>query len=401
MTDRRYYTDSYTRVFQARVTESSSVGGNPAAVLDETFFYPTSGGQPHDTGRLGGAGVVDVSLREDGAVLHRLDAPLSPGPVEAAIDWPRRFDHMQQHTGQHILSQAFIRVADAATVGFHLGAESVSIDLAQPALKDSAVADAMALANDVVTGNRAVRAWFPPPDELATLALRKAPEVDGAFRVVAIGDFDLSACGGTHVASTGEVGLIEVLRTERMKKGVRIEFLCGARARSDYARKHAIVRDLSATLTCAHGELGESVARLQSALAETKHQLKAFRERELDAEAARLVAAARDAGSMRVVRAAWSERSMDELKGLTIRITSEPGLVTLLGAAGSRAQILFGRAENLVVDLKPAFDQTLAVLGGGKGGGTRLLQGAAGAASLEAVERALADVEHTLSGIAS
>jgi alanyl-tRNA synthetase len=398
MTDRRYYTDSYTRSWDARVVESPTVEGKPAALLEGTFFYPTSGGQPHDTGRLGGARVVDVSLRDDGAVLHWLDAPLGPGPAPAALDWPRRFDHMQQHTGQHILSQAFLRVADAPTIGFHLGGDTVSIDLGQPALKDSAVADALALANEVVTGNRAVRAWFPPPDELAALQLRKTPDVEGAFRVVAIGDFDLSACGGTHVAATGEVGLIEVLKTERLKKGVRIEFLCGGRAQADYARKHGIIRDLSTVLTCAPGELAESVTRLQSALADARRQLTAFRERELDQEAARLVATAREAGPFRVVRAAWSERAIDEVKGLALRVTSEPGLVSLFGVAGPRAQILFARSEGLPLELKPAFDQTLAALGGGKGGGTRLLQGAAASASLDGVERALAAAETALRG---
>ncbi len=393
MTGRLYYADSYTNRFSADVVACTSAEHQITAVLAETFFYPTSGGQPHDTGTLGAARVMDVSVRQDGAVLHRLDAPLEPGPVEAAIDWPRRFDHMQQHTGQHILSQAFIRVADAATIGFHLGAETVSIDLGQPGLRDSAVAEALGLANGVVTANRAVRAWFPSPDELASLALRKTPEVDGALRVVAIGDFDLSACGGTHVASTGEIGLIEVLRTERLKKGLRVEFVCGGRAQADYARKHAIVRDLSAALTCAPVDLSESVARLQGALTEARRQLTAFRERELDQEAARLVASARRAGTLRVVRSAWSERPIDEVKGLALRITSEPGLISLLGVAGARVQILFGRSEGLAVELKPAFDGTLAALGGGKGGGTRLLQGAAGAASLEALERALAAAE--------
>lgn len=394
---RRYYADSYTSSFPAQVVELDTSQGKPLAVLAETFFYPTSGGQPHDTGRLGTASVLEVSIRADGAVLHQLDTPMDPGPVEAVIDWPRRFDHMQQHSGQHILSQAFIRLAGAETIGFHLG-ETVTIDLSQPSLKDSAVAEALALANQVVSANRPVRAWFPSSEELATLALRKTPEVDGALRVVAIGDFDLSACGGTHVAATGEIGLIEVLRTERLKKGLRVEFVCGGRAQADYARKHAIVRELSAALACSSSDLTESVTRLQTALAEARRQLAVVRERELDHEAAALVASATATGSLRVVRSVWIERPIDEVKALALRITSEPGMVSLLGVAGGRAQILFGRSENLAVELKPAFDQTLAVLGGGKGGGTRLLQGAAGPADRDAIERALAAAQNSLGG---
>ncbi len=394
--NRRYYEDSYTRSFPASVVESVTTDGQPAALLDQTYFYPTSGGQPHDTGRLGQARVLEVSIRDDGAVVHRLDTPVDPGRIEAHIDWSRRFDHMQQHTGQHILSQAFIRLADAETIGFHLGAETVSIDLAQPGLKDSAVAEALALANQVVRGNRAVRAWFPPPEELATLALRKTPEVDGAFRVVAVGDFDYSACGGTHVAATGEVGLIEVLRTERLKKGIRVEFLCGGRAQADYTRKHGIIRELSSALTCASGDLTAAIARLREELTEARRQLGAVRERGLDQEATELLATGRDLGSLRVVSAAWAERPIDEVKGLALRITAAPGVVSLLGVAGARAQILFGRSENVSMTLKTAFEQTLAALGGGKGGGSRLMQGAAGVADKESVERALATAEATL-----
>src|SRR5262245_49434303 len=220
MTLRRYYTDSYTRMFTAEVREA----GDGWAILDATYFYPTSGGQPHDTGRLGAARVLDVSIREaDQAILHRLDAAISPGLAEAEIDWPRRHDHMQQHTGQHILSQAFLRVAEAPTIGFHLGVERVSIDLGVEQLSDSRVADAVSVANEIVTGNVPVRAWFPGEEELQGLGLRKQPDVVGPIRVVAVGDFDYSACGGTHVAGTGEVGLIAVLRTERLKRGVRVE----------------------------------------------------------------------------------------------------------------------------------------------------------------------------------
>src|SRR5258706_5296458 len=229
MTVRRYYADSYTSAFTARVVEATRVGEHPAARLDETFFYPTSGGQPHDTGSLAGSRVLDVTVREhDGELLHLLDAPAAPGPAESRIDWPRRFDHMQQHTGQHILSQAFVRVAEAPTIGFHLGVETVSIDLGIPALGDAGLADAEAMANDVVQRNAAIRAWFPAAEEIPALALRKTPDVDGPLRVVAIGDFDLSACGGTHVASTGEIGLISALRTERLRSVARVEFISGA-----------------------------------------------------------------------------------------------------------------------------------------------------------------------------
>jgi alanyl-tRNA synthetase len=399
MTVRRYYTHSYTRAFSARVVDIRNANGAPAAVLDETFFYPTSGGQPHDTGRLGPAGVIDVTVREsDGAVLHVLDAPIPEGTVDATLDWPRRFDHMQQHTGQHLLSQAFLRIADAPTIGFHLGTDSVSIDLGIPGLSDARVADAEALANGVAGSNAPVRAWFPSEEELRSLALRKTPDVAGPLRVVAIGDFDLSACGGTHVAATGEIGLIAIQRTERLKRGLRVEFLCGGRAAADYRRKHALVRELSSSLTCSPSEVSISVARLQSSLQESRRELGVLKERELDAEAARLIGLATPDGPLRIVRAAWASRPVDEMKGLALRLTSEPDVVALLGIAGERAQVLFGRSEDVKVDLKPVFDAMLVRLGGGRGGGARLLQGAAGAADLPTLEAALADAEARLTG---
>lgn len=393
ITTRPYYGDSYTRQFDATIIETSTDVNEPFVVLDATYFYPTSGGQPHDVGTLGTARVVDVRIREgDSAILHILhilDVPLETGPISATIDAERRFDHMQQHTGQHILSQAFIRAADAATIGFHLGAEIVSIDVDKPALSDAAIADAAHIANELIVGNVEVRAWFPPPAELETLALRKMPDVDGPLRVVAIGDFDYSACGGTHVARSGEIGLLSVLRTERMKRGTRIEFLAGHRARADYARKHATVRDLTSALTCAPEHIVDSVVKLAASVTEGRRALAVYRERDLDDEATRLAATGTAQGPLTVVRAAWSDRPIDEVKSLALRLTSVPDVIALLGTTGARTQIVFARSENVTTNLKPAFDAALALLGGGKGGGGRVIMGSAAPADLSLLQAAL------------
>ncbi len=384
---RRYYEDSYTWQFDANVIEARE-GNAPIAILDASYFYPTSGGQPHDIGTMGSANVTDVHMREsDGAVVHVLDTPLSKGAVTASIDGVRRFDHMQQHTGQHILSQAFLRVANAATIGFHLGVDTISIDLDASALPEVRIAEAAELANRLVSENVEVRSWFPDANELESLALRKMPDVDGPVRVVAIGDFDFSACGGTHVARSGEVGLLSVLRTEKMKRGTRVEFLAGHRARADYARKHAIVRELSAALTCAPAEIVDAVARLSGTVVDSRRALATYRERELDEEAARLLAAARRSGAMLMVRQAFGGRPIEEVKGLALRVTTGPDVVALFGITGPRTQLIFARSENLALNLKPAFDGALAALGGGKGGGGRVLMGSAAAVD----ETALAD----------
>jgi alanyl-tRNA synthetase len=324
----------------------------------------------------------------DQAVIHLLDAPLAEGLLEGSIDWARRFDHMQQHSGQHILSQAFIEAANAETIGFHLGTDSVSIDLDAP-VSDADIARAGDIANEVITRNLPVRAWFPESAELASLPLRKRPDVVGAVRVVAVGEFDYSACGGTHVSATGEVGLIAVLRSEKLKRGTRIEFLCGERARRDYAAKHAMLRELAATFTCAIGELPEAITRTRDSLQESRRALASFQERELDAEAADRLGSATAAGGHRVVVAAWESRPIEQVRGLATRLTGEPGVIVLFGVAGQRAQLLFGKSENVTADLAPSFRAALESLGGGKGGGARLLQGTAGGASRERLETLL------------
>ena len=391
---RRYYGDSYTWQFDATVVEAPSDASAPIVVLDASYFYPTSGGQPHDVGTLGSAKVTDVHIREaDGAVVHVLDAPIPLGSAAATIDGVRRFDHMQQHTGQHILSQAFLRVANAATIGFHLGIETISIDLDASTLSEARIAEAAELANRLVSGNVEVRSWFPSATELETLALRKMPDVDGPVRVVAIGDFDYSACGGTHVARSSEVELLSVLRVERMKRGTRIEFLAGHRARADYARKHVIVRELSAALTCAPAEIVDAVGRLSSTVVESRRTLATYRERDLDDEAARLRAAATAADAVTTVRHVFSGRPIDEIKGLALRLTAEPDVIVLFGIGGPRTQLLFARSENVAVDLKPSFDRALVALGGGKGGGGRVLMGSAAAVDETALEATMRSAE--------
>jgi alanyl-tRNA synthetase len=388
--NRRYYTDSYTSVFTARVVEATTLEDRPAVVLDDTFFYPTSGGQPHDTGLLGGVPVFEVRLREsDGAVLHRLEGTLSEGPVQGIIDWSRRLDHMQQHTGQHILSAAFVKVAEAPTIGFHLGEEYVSIDLGVRELDETRAVEAEELANAVVRTDLQVRAWFPSADELATIPLRKTPDVEGDLRVVAIGEFDHSACGGTHVARTGEVGPIKLLRTERLSRGVRVSFLAGDRARADYARKHAIVRSLAGSLTCAPEEVAEAVARLEHALQESRRETALWRAAALDGEAAEMISRAETSGAVRVVVAGFEERAADALRELALKITEREDLIALLGTTGAKTQLVFARSENVARDLRPLLDRALAELGGGRGGGARVVQGGAGPVARARLDAAL------------
>ena len=239
MTERLYYHDSYLREFRASVGEASP--DRQRVYLDRTAFYPTSGGQPFDAGFLGGIAVTEV-IDEGERIAHVLNAPLRDAEVTGAIDWRRRFDHMQQHTGQHLLSAVLLELFNAATVSFHLGAESSTIDIATPALEQAQARAAEERANAIVFENRPVAVCFQRSSE--ELDLRKPTGREGEIRIVTIQDLDRSACGGTHVRATGEIGPILIRKLDRVRGNVRIEFLCGgravARARDDYDALSAI-----------------------------------------------------------------------------------------------------------------------------------------------------------------
>jgi len=397
VTDRLYYSDSYTRQFTARVVERLTLGNCPALILDQTFFYPTSGGQPNDRGTINGVRVEEVIVRkDDNAVAHVLADPILADSVEAALDWPRRFDHMQQHSGQHILSQAFLRLTEAETVSFHLGDESVTIDVAADKLSAAQLDSVEDLANTVVTADLPVRAWFPALDELATLTLRKTPEVDGPLRVVAIGGFDFNACGGTHVARTGEIGLIKILKIEREKKNTRVEFRCGGRALADYRRRAAIVNQLAADFTCGLAEVPEAVNKLRAEAGAWHKELKAAKETLLAHEATELLASAPVLNGWRIIRQAWTDRDLNDLRALAQRLAAAPGTVALLGLAGDRAQLLFARAADVDRDMAVMVKAALTALGARGGGTPQLAQGGGVRAELETIEKVLRQAEDNL-----
>ncbi|HEY72208.1 MAG: alanyl-tRNA editing protein [Chloroflexi bacterium] len=391
MTERLYYTDSYCTHFSARVIEQLTWEGRPAVVLDRTAFYPTSGGQPADQGMLGGLDVLDVIVREeDDAIVHVLsgDDPLDfPKPdgseIEGVLDWPRRFDHMQQHTGQHILSAAFEQLLDADTVGFHLGAEASTVDIDVPQLDPAAVEPVEKLANHVIWENRQVSVCFVGQDKAATLPLRRPPAVEGLVRIVEIADFDVNPCGGTHVARTGEIGLIKIVRLDHRGDETRVEFLCGDRAWRDYRDRSAMTNRLSVRLTVGYWELDRAVERLQEDAKQLRQDLRRVRKRLLEADAAELVETAVTRGPYRVVcrvleqSSSFSEELPGELRRLAQALTQHPGTVALLTGVDERTHLCFACAEGLDLDAASLLREACARLGGKGGGRSHLAQGSA------------------------
>jgi alanyl-tRNA synthetase len=396
MSDRLYYSDAYVRTFDARVLARVDVEGRPAVILDRTAFYPEGGGQPSDRGTLDQVRVIDV-IERDGAVLHVLSEPLAADRVAGVIDGPRRFDLMQQHTGQHILSEAFIQTAHALTVAFHLNPDpdggALTIDLNTPQLTPEQLDRAEEVANQIVWENRPVIARFVTGAEVATLPLRapRRPPAETAIRVVEVAGFDWSACGGTHVVRTGEIGLIKIVKVERRGRESRVEFRCGGRALLDYRRKHTQLSRAAADLSVGLGELDQAIGRLQTEAKVLRKQLAEADRRLLGYEAGELLNAAPRHGGYRLIAQTWLNRDAAYLKRLAQLLIAPPGTVALLGAqAGTALALVFARSKDVPLDLTAPLQAAAAQLGA-KGGGSPDFAQAGGPAVNEAQLKAALD----------
>ena len=365
-TERLYYDDAYLRTFSAHVIGRRQQDGRLSVALDRTAFYPTGGGQPHDTGTLNDVPVVDVIV-ERGLIWHVLDGSSPDDEVTGVIDWDRRFDHMQQHTGQHILSQAFIQTLNAETVGFHLGARASTIDLNLVGLGPDALAAAETTANAVIDAAWPVTAKFLDEADLDQVPLRKPPKVSGQIRVVQVDGFDWSACGGTHVANTAQIGLIKIVGTERRGAETRISFLCGGRARADYARLQTLIEGLATRLTTDREQLLDAVGRLIEENKSVRRELGKLEAEWVTSTAAALWADAEQRGAWRVV-AMTVDYPVDRAKRVAQALRSRPGTVVLLGINGKRPQLIFTRADDVTLNIGDLL-QTAAAAGGGRGGG--------------------------------
>ena len=395
MTERLYYSDSYLRTFTARVIERLEYNGQSAVILDRSAFYPEGGGQPADRGSLNAARVLDVIEREtDGAVVHVLSESISEAEVAGTVDSTRRFDLMQQHTGQHILSEAFIQVARAETVSFHLNPDAVdgtlTIDLSTPKLLPDQVDRVEDLANAIVFENRPVIARFVAEDELRALPLRRPPKVDGAIRIVEVKEFDWSACGGTHVARTGEVGLIKIIKLDRRGNETRVEFRCGRRALIDYRRKHALISKVAADLTTGFGELDQAIGRLQADSKATRKQLAEADARIQQYETHELLSAIEPHDSHGLITHVWLDRDAAYIKRMANLLTAQPKTVALLGATGNALALVFARSKDVSIDLAALLKATASRLGGKGGGAPDFAQAGGPAVPEEQIKDALA-----------
>ena len=370
VTDRLYYTDAYLTRFDAHVIERTADGQR--VCLDRTAFYPTSGGQPHDTGSLGRARVTDV-VDEGDRIVHVLDAPLGESAVSGDVDWTRRFDHMQQHTGQHLLSAVFADLLGCETVSVHFGPDYATLDLGMEAVTAGDILRVETRANELVWENRPVDVSFEEAGSAS--GLRKVPEREGTLRVVTIRDLDRSACGGTHVRATGEIGPILLRRQEKMKKTARIEFLCGARAvrraRADYDALSRIAAGMSASIdelvTLVPAQAAEMRA-LQNAHRRVEEEVAAFR------AAARYASTSASHDGVRYFVERRETGRAEEVRAFALAFASQPRAVYAALLAESRA-VLLAASDDSGFDCGGRLREALATVHGKGGGSRRLAQG--------------------------
>ncbi|HEV2386745.1 MAG TPA: DHHA1 domain-containing protein [Candidatus Acidoferrales bacterium] len=364
MTDRLYYTDSHLDEFEARVLSCEERGDHFEVLLDRTAFYPSSGGQPNDAGWLNDVRVVDVIDREsDHEVVHLTERALLPGPVHGAIDWERRFDHLQQHTGQHLLSAAFVHLFHFPTVSFHLGREICTIDLAAPGVVPRHISEAEQLANKIVFEDRPIEVSFRDKSELEGLGIRKQVDREGTLRIVAITGFDLQPCGGTHARRTGEVGPILTRRSERVKQDWRVEFVCGNRAVAAACADYDTLGEAAREIGCGPFELPAMVAKLLEERKAAHRERTRLTERLAELEARRLLA------ERPVIVHAFDEADAAFLRQLAARVVAEPGVRVVLASRAAR-HFVFAQSKGAAGDMNKLLREII-VPAGGKGGGSK------------------------------
>lgn len=385
-THKLYWGDPHRRRFRARVLARHD-GERPVLLLNRTLFYPTGGGQPCDEGKLGGARVVAVE-QEDGLIRHFVDhLPEPADEITGEIDWPRRWDHMQQHSGQHLLSAAFIAQLERPTLSFHLSPDTVTIDLPGPPPTSAQIGDVLAYANAVVAEARPIHSYTVSGAEALRLPLRKAPTVEGPVRVVEIDGIDCSACGGTHVDSTAAIGHLAIIRLERRGETTRVYFLAGARAQADHLRRVRITQALAEQFSAGIDETPALVGRLRNELEQAQKALKQAQNQLLEAEAARLWAQTPAENGARLIRCQLGPDSGPDIRRLLAAALALGGCLGVIGWADERsARWVAGRSSDYTFDLRPlaaSLQRSLAGVRGG--GGPDLIQGSADPAALPAL----------------
>jgi len=368
MTKKLYYDDPYKINFTEKIISKKNIEGKHVLVLAETYFYPTSGGQMHDYGTINGIPVIDV-IEENDEILH-VTQKEAPGDIaECVINWKRRFDFMQQHSGQHILSESISKVLGFDTVSSHLGEDFSTIDINSSGLtpKDFAVIEEYV--NGIIYRNLEIKIHYVHDTEVNKYPLRKAPKFSGLLRIIEVTDFDYSACGGTHVRYTGEIGVIKIRKSERIKGNLtRLEFLCGYRALSDYQWKNYILNDLAGIFTTSERELPDKVRKLIEENKNLNKQSDIYKNRLLEIEISSIMEEAMTENNYKIVKKIFRNRSMNDIRFIAQKIIEANGYLVLFGNIGNTSNVILARSMDIPVNMVQLFN-SIAPMIEAKGGG--------------------------------
>jgi alanyl-tRNA synthetase len=369
-TKRLYLEDAYRVEFEARIVGKGLREKKPALILDQTYFYPESGGQPYDQGWIDGERVIKV-FDEGEKVIHVLEKDIEAEGIKGKIDWERRFDHMQQHSGQHILSQSFVELFGAKTLSFHLGESVSTLEIDLKKASDDEVERVERRANEIVFEDREVKLHFLSEDDVGRLPLRKPPPKKKLIRVVEVSGFDFTACGGTHVGRTGEVGLVKILKWERIRDNVRFEFLCGNRALQDYLAKNRILRELSNRYTVHESEVLSVVEKLSSDLKSQKQTSRKLQQKIAQYEAQEIIKKAEKS----IISQTFTDRTHEEVRNLALNIIHGGDFIVLLGLRGEeRGHLILARSEGFDIDMRELIPLVSPLIKGKGGGNPSLVE---------------------------
>lgn len=366
-----YYEDAMMKEFTAQVVKTGKDDTGNFIVLNNTAFYPTGGGQPHDTGWINELEIIDVE-KIDEEIRHYTAADVSniSGEISGKLHWSRRFDHMQQHAGQHILTAAFVELFDMATVSFHLGTELVTIDLNVGEVSEDQLAAVEKRANEIILENRPIETKWVTKEELAQYNLRKDVKVDEDIRLVIIPDYDYNGCGGTHPTSTGQVGLLKILATEKMKKQIRVHFVCGNRVLQQLAMRKQVLSDVARQLSAPEEEAADALRKFAKTAKQTEKNL-------TEAQDALLEFEAKELANETVAVATFENRSIQSLQKLARFITQQNGEAIALLVANNEDKLQFvaARGSEQTKSMKDISATALPLINGKGGGNDALVQG--------------------------
>ncbi|MCC5804407.1 alanyl-tRNA editing protein [Rossellomorea vietnamensis] len=376
MTVKQYYQDAYMKSFHTSFQEQQQDESGWYVVLEETAFYPTGGGQPHDTGKLQDKRIINVE-EVSGEIRHYIEEPFDDisGVVEGQVDWERRFDHMQQHAGQHILSAAFAEALQYETISFHLGKEFLTIDLNVSDMSESDALKAEELANQIIREARPIKTKWVTEAELSSYPLRKQPSVTGEIRLVIIPDFDYNGCGGTHPRSTSEVGAIKILDWEKHKGHIRLQFICGDRVLHQLHRKHGLLKELTSVLQAPEETMVSTAEQLIVKQKEQEKALEGLKEVLLSYEAEGLLGIQKD--DYMLIQKAYSNRPIQELQKIAQHIVSkrEDAIVMLVVQNDQKLQLVAAKGPHPTINLREVAQNVFPLINGKGGGKESLVQG--------------------------